>query len=126
VTGQVQAAIPSVAVNEDGIVGVFYYTCDGVSTDGFPVFTAHFALSTDQAQHFVDVGFLTFLSPEMDNGVPGQRVFGDYQQVKAVGKAFYGLFTGNGARFGRPVSGTDAIFFRAIFDDKKDEKKDHR
>jgi hypothetical protein len=121
VSGQVQAAIPSVAVNEDGIIGVFYYTCDGFSTDGFPVFTAHFALSTDQAQHFVDVGFLTFLSPEKDNGDPRQRVLGDYQQVKAVEEVFYGAFTGNGARFGRPISNNDPIFFRVIL---KDEKED--
>jgi hypothetical protein len=121
VTGQVQAAIPSVAVNEAGTVGVFYYTCDGFSTDGFPVFTAHFALSTDQAQHFVDIGFLTFLSPEKDNGNPRQRVLGDYQQVKAVGEVFYGSFTGNGARFGRPVSNNDPIFFRAILKDEKEE-----
>ena len=105
---------------------MFYYTCDGVSTDGFPVLTAHFALSTDQAQHFVDVGFLTFLSPAKDNGDPRQRVLGDYQQVKAVGQVFYGAFTGNGARFGRPVSNNDPIFFRAILKDEKDEKKDDR
>jgi hypothetical protein len=36
VTGQVEAAIPSVAVASDGTIGVFYYTFDGLSPDNFP------------------------------------------------------------------------------------------
>ena len=36
VTGQVEAAIPSVAVTENGVVGVFYYTFDGFSSDSSP------------------------------------------------------------------------------------------
>jgi hypothetical protein len=39
VTGQVEAAIPSVAIAGSGTVGVFYYTFDGFSVDGFPMFT---------------------------------------------------------------------------------------
>jgi hypothetical protein len=111
VTGQVQAAIPSVAVTDKGTIGVFYYTCDGTSLTGFPIFTAHFAVSTDQGATFVGVVLETFLSPATDNGDPRQRVLGDYMQVKAEGDQFYGGFTGNGAPFGRTISNNDPIFF---------------
>ena len=112
VTGQVQAAIPSVAVTGNGIVGVFYYTFDGFSS-GFPVFSAHLAQSSDQGVTFSDQVLETFLSSAMDNGDPRQRVLGDYVQMKAVGNfCFFGAFTGNGVPFGRPFSNHDPIFFR--------------
>jgi len=111
VTGQVQAAIPSVAVASNGIVGVFYYTFDGFSS-GFPVFSAHLALSSDQGVTFSELLLETFLSSAMDNGDPRQRVLGDYVQMKAVDTCFYGAFTGNGVPFGRPFSNHDPIFFR--------------
>ena len=41
------AAIPSVAVVDNGTLGVFYYTFDGFSSDPFPMFTAWLALSTE-------------------------------------------------------------------------------
>lgn len=112
VTGQVQAALPSVAVNASGIVGVLYDTFDGFSSTGFPIFSAHLAISRDQANSFNDQVLETFLSPTTDNGNGRQRVLGDYQQVKAVGNIFYGVFTGNGVPFGRPFANTDAIFFK--------------
>ena len=110
VTGQVQAAIPSVAVLSSGTVGVFYYTFDGFS-GGFPVFSAHLALSSDQGVTFSNQVLLTFLSPAMDNGDPRQRVLGDYMQMKVVNDCFYGSFTGNGVPFGRPFANNDPIFF---------------
>jgi hypothetical protein len=112
-TGQVQAAIPSVAVAGNGTVGIFYYTCDGFSANGFPVFTAHLTLSNDLGKTFTDLGLLTFLSSAQDNGDPRQRVLGDYMQMKSVKKTFYGAFTGNGVLFGRPFANHDPIFFRA-------------
>src|SRR6266487_5734675 len=118
VTGQVEAAIPSVAVAvasnglSHGIVGVFYYTFDGFSS-GFPIFSAHLAQSSDQGVTFSDQVLETFLSSAADNGNPRQRVLGDYMQMKAVGTCFYGAFTGNGVPFGRPFSNHDPIFFRA-------------
>src|SRR5438132_1888763 len=112
VTGQVEAAIPSVAVASNGIVGVFYYTFDGFSS-GFPIFSAHLAQSSDQGVTFSDQMLETFLSSAADNGDPRQRVLGDYVQMKAVGTCFYGAFTGNGVPFGRPFSNHDPIFFRA-------------
>jgi hypothetical protein len=112
VTGQVQAAIPSVAVAKNGTVGIFYYTCDGFSLSGFPVFTAHFTLTTDLGATFTDLGLLTFLSSAQDNGDPRQRVLGDYMQTKVLDNTFYGSFTGNGLGFGRPFANHDPIFFR--------------
>ena len=112
VTGQVEAAIPSVAVASNGIVGVFYYTFDGFSS-GFPIFSAHLAQSSDQGVTFSDQVLETFLSSAADNGNPRQRVLGDYMQMKAVGACFSGAFTGNGVPFGRPFSNHDPIFFRA-------------
>jgi hypothetical protein len=112
VTGQVEAAIPSVAVTSDGTVGVFYYTFDGLSQDNLPIFSAHLAQSSDQGVTFSHQALLTFLSSAADNGNSRQRVLGDYMQMKAVDGCFYGAFTGNGVPFGRPFANHDPIFFR--------------
>jgi uncharacterized repeat protein (TIGR01451 family) len=122
VTGQVEAAIPSVAVLSNGTVGVFYYTFDGFSGDGFPIFSAHLALSSDQGVTFNDQVLLTFLSSAKDCNIDPsycgqtadpdrQRVLGDYMQMKAVSNCFFGSFTGNGVPFGRPLANHDPIFF---------------
>jgi len=115
VTGQVQAAIPSVAVTSNGTVGVFFYTFDGTSPppDNIPMFTAHLAQSSDQGATFSDQVLLSFLSSATDNGDSRQRVLGDYMQMKAVDTCFFGAFTGNGVPFGRPFANHDPIFFRA-------------
>lgn len=110
VTGQVQAAIPSVAVLSNGTVGVFYYTFDGLS-GGIPSFSAHLAQSSDQGVTFSDQVLLSFLSSATDNGNSRQRVLGDYMQMKAVSNCFFGSFTGNGVPFGRPFANHDPIFF---------------
>jgi hypothetical protein len=84
VTGQVEAAIPSVAVTSDGTVGVFYYTFDGFSQDNLPIFSAHLAQSSDQGVTFSYQTLLNFLSSAADNGNSRQRGLGDYMQIKAV------------------------------------------
>src|SRR4051794_37712912 len=114
VTGQVQAALPSVAVASNGTVGVLYDTFDGFSANGFPIFTAHFATSTDHAVTFTDNTLMTFLGPNKDNGNARQRDLGDYQQVKAVGDTFYGVFSGNPAALGGGTSTIDPIFFKVV------------
>lgn len=117
VTGQVQAALPSVAVADDlrGAVGVLYDTFDGIDKgSGFPIFSAHLAVSFDHGMSFQEVTLETFLSPAVDRGDPRQRVLGDYHQLKAMGSGFYGVFTGNGVPFGRPFSNTDPIFFKTF------------
>ncbi len=114
ITGQVQAAIPSVAITKNRTLGVFYYTCDGTSPSGFPIITAHFSTSTDLGNTFFDNTLESFLSPAKDNGNGRQRVLGDYMQVKAVGNTFYGGFAGNRIGFYplSPFSITDPIFFK--------------
>ena len=111
VTGQVVAAIPSVAIAANRAIGIFYYTCDN-STGTYPTFSAHFSTSTDLGASFTDRVLETFLSPASDDGDDRQRVLGDYMQVKAVGNTFFGGFTGNGALFGRSFSNNDPIFFK--------------
>lgn len=111
VTGQVQAALPSVAVTSNGDVGVLYTQFDGPS-GGFPSFSAHLAISEDHGATFTDFVLENFLSPVNDNNNCRQRVLGDYQQLKAVGNTFYGVFTGNGVPFGRTTSNMDPIFFK--------------
>jgi HYDIN/CFA65/VesB-like, Ig-like domain len=131
VTGPVQAALPSVAVASNGVVGILYDTFDGFSSDGFPIFSARLALSDDHGASFANRVLETFLSPAKDTCASGlgdcndtQRVLGDYQEMKAQGRTFYGTFTGNGAPFGHvqdtypcdPDLGcvdTDPIFFKA-------------
>jgi hypothetical protein len=110
----VNTAIPSVAITANGTIGVFYYTCDRVPpASTFPLFTAHFAISTDGGATFPEgVDLETFLSPNLDNGNDRQRVLGDYMQVKAVGNTFFGSFTGNGVPFGRTTSNNDPIFYK--------------
>ena len=114
VTGQVQAALPSVAVASDGTVGVLYTQFDGLSPMSMiPMFSVHFAMSIDQGQTFpTDLVLENFLSSATDNGACRQRVLGDYQQVKAVGTTFFGAFTGNGVPFGRTTANHDPIFFK--------------
>ena len=112
VTGQVEAAIPQVAVTKNGTIGVFYYTFDGFSSDNFPIFTAYLALSKNRGATFSNNKLVTFLSSAQDNGDPRQRVLGDYMQMKTLGECFYGSFTANGVPFGRPFANHDPIFFK--------------
>jgi len=109
-----ESAIPQVAVDANGTVGVFFYSFDGVGTDGLPKFTAHLSLSVDQGATFSDRTLLAFESPDPNDGTEfdSQRVLGDYQQMKSLGTCFYGAFTANGAPLGRPVNNTDPIYFQ--------------
>ena len=112
-TGQVEAALPQVAVLDNGTLGTFYYTFNGIVT-GFPQFSARLATSKDQLATFTDIPLLTFLSSAAFDGFTfsRQRVLGDYMQMKAHGNCFFGSFTGNGAPLGRPISNHDPIFFK--------------
>jgi hypothetical protein len=123
----VQAAIPSIAINDDGVIGLFYYTCDGIDQSGFPAFTAHFDISTDGGQSFESRNVLErFLSPQMastNDPMSTQRILGDYMQVKAVEDTFYGSYVGNGINYGRNVSIPDPIYFNVAIDLNKKRKK---
>jgi hypothetical protein len=106
-------ALPSVAVLADHTIGVLYISHDGTNSGGFPTFSAHLARSTDQGATFNDVVLESFASPSLPSGNVNdrQRIFGDYDQMKAVGNAFYGVFSGNATGFGGSTSRIDPIFF---------------
>ena len=112
VTGQVQAALPAVAVAANGAVAVLYDIYDGI-VSGFPQFEVHLATSTDHAATWIDQTLVTFLSPATNiTGSQRQRVLGDYQQLKAVGNTFYAAFPANGAAAGRSTSNIDPFFYK--------------
>lgn len=111
VSTSTNTALPSVAVLSDGTVGVLYDSFDGTNASGFPLFSAHLARSTDHGATFTDVILESFASPAKNDGNARQRVFGDYQQMKAVGTTFYGVFSGNRNGFGSATSVIDPIFF---------------
>jgi hypothetical protein len=85
ITGQVQAAIPSVAVTESGAVGVFYYTFDGFPA-GFPVFTAHLTVTDDLGQTFPLACRRCLECP----GAPGHNYFRSRSQSRSPLRRFAG------------------------------------
>jgi hypothetical protein len=115
VTGQVQAALPSMAIakNSKGTIGILYIVYNGLDKKtGFPTYTANLAISDNHGLTFTTHPLEKFLSPAKDDGDQRQRVLGDYEQLKAVGTTFYGVFPGNGVPFGRPFANIDPIFFK--------------
>src|SRR5208282_5912778 len=115
VTGQVQAALPSMAIakNSKGTIGILYIVYDGLDQKtGFPTYTANLAISDNHGVSFTTHKLEKFLSPAKDDGDQRQRVLGDYEQLKALGSTFYGVFPGNGVPFGRPFANIDPIFFK--------------
>ena len=110
VSASTNTALPSIAVLADGTIGVLYDSFDGNDANGFPQFSAHLARSADHGVTFSDVVLEAFTSPAKDDGNARQRVLGDYQQMKAVGTTFYGVFSGNRNGFNSPTSTIDPIF----------------
>jgi hypothetical protein len=106
-----QSALPAVAVNSKGAVAVLYDTADALDPNLTPIFSVHLALSRDHGETFEDKVLETFLFPGRGFGSSGPRPLGDYQQLKALGPTFYGVFTGDGSPFGRPFPHIDPIFF---------------
>lgn len=120
VTGQVDAALPALAVAADGTVGVLFHTHDGYDANGFAVVTTHLARSHDGGVTFDDTPLVTFSSVEQENPDDArQRPLGDYQQLLAVGDSFYGVSVTNGAAFGRPVADWDPLFVSAPTHDRR-------
>jgi hypothetical protein len=115
VTGQVQAALPSMAIakNSKGTIGILYIVYNGLDKKtGFPTYTANLAISDNHGLTFTTHPLEKFLSPAKDDGDQRQRVLGDYEQLKAVGTTLYGVFPGNGVPFGRLFANIDPIFFK--------------
>jgi predicted acyltransferase (DUF342 family) len=70
-------------------------------------------MSANQGTSFVDQTLVTFLSPQLGTNIDdGQRVLGDYEQMKSLDGCFHGAFVANGNAFGRTVSDTDAVYFK--------------
>ncbi|MFE0463671.1 Ig-like domain repeat protein [Kitasatospora sp. NPDC058965] len=112
VSTSTDAALPSVAVLGDGTIGVLYLTNDGTNASGFPEFSAHLARSTDHGATFGDTVLQSFTTAVGNSGQPTQRLFGDYEQLKAVGTTFYGAFIGNLSGLNRTTAQpTDTVFF---------------
>jgi hypothetical protein len=121
VTNAVSAALPSIAVTDDGTVGVLYDTSDGISVDGDPILSAHLARGTANGHghgahadnlQFRDVVLEQFTSPNPPMADVRQRELGDHQQLVALGNTFYGAFAGGAAPFGGTFRRLDPIFFR--------------
>jgi len=112
-----EAAIPQVAVDTSGTVGVFYYRFDGTSPApaNRPLFSTHFAVSVNQGA-FVDRTLASFQAPETDNGNSRQRVFGDYMNLKVAGTCFKGVFNANGTAFGRTTDNDDPVYYEICQD----------
>jgi hypothetical protein len=117
VPGQ-RSALPSVAVTDDGTVFVMYDTFDGA------LFHVHLATSADQGQTFSNQDLYDFTA----TGVPypylaGNRLFGDYQFLTAVGNRVYGTFAarGNVSDPSTLIDTTDKIdpFFFTVSTDSK-------
>ncbi|MFB7445937.1 Ig-like domain repeat protein [Streptomyces mirabilis] len=112
VSNSTNAALPSVAVLSDGTIGVLYLSSDGTNTSGFPQLSAHLARSTDHAATFTDTVLQSYTTQVGTAGNPKERLFGDYQQLKAVGTTFYGAFIGNLNGVNQTTAQpTDTIFF---------------
>ncbi len=112
VSTSTNAALPSVAVLGDGTVGVLYLTNDGNNASGFPEVSAHLARSTDHGATFSDSALQSYTTAVGNASQPTQRLFGDYQQLKAVGNTFYGAFIGNLNGLSQTTAQpTDTIFF---------------
>jgi hypothetical protein len=114
VPGQ-RSALPSIAVTANGTIAVQYDTF----TDGDGQFHVHLATSTDQGQTFTDQDLYDFTA----SGIPfpytgGNRLFGDYQDLIAVGNTVYGTFAarGNVRIPGQGIDTTDKIdpFFYSV------------
>ncbi len=111
-----QSALPAVAVAEDkdGTVAVLYDTADSLDEENsLPYISVHLAVSGDRGAHFQSVRLEKFLfSEDAPRGNSGPRPLGDYQQMKSIGRTFYGVFLGDGQPFGRPFHKIDPIFFK--------------
>ncbi len=115
----VQAALPAVAVAADGSVGVLYDIFEGQNDDGFSMFTVHLAISINHGATFTDNRLLTFTASAKSSGNRDlQRLLGDFSQLRAVGRTFYGAFSADADAFGRKCNNmscktSDAIFLKA-------------
>lgn len=106
--GAHHSAYPNIAVTTTGTVGVLYIDYDDSGVD--TLFRHHFARSFDNGGSWTDEVLQT---EDPSTFTPGTFVngflWGDYEGLTAVGKSFYGVFTGQS--IGRSTIQQDPIFF---------------
>jgi len=90
------AALPAIAVAQNQTIAVLYDTYTTV-VNKFPQFQVYLTQSTNHGVTFEPPANLqTFEAPAAsDPAIPKQRELGDYQQLKAVGNRFFGVFVGS-------------------------------
>jgi hypothetical protein len=96
-----QAALPSVAVTDDGTVYILYDTF--TSADG--QFHVHLTRSSDQGKTFAssaDRVLEDFSAP-----FAGQKILGDYQYLTVLSNTVYGTFAGRGLAAAQNPNGFD-------------------
>jgi hypothetical protein len=93
-TTNFNAALPSVAVTDEGVVGIMFDEFDGTNLH------IHFAASFDDGQSIAtNIDLYNFRTNGMvlGRGTSGHnRLYGDYQVLRALGGAFYGTFAARG------------------------------
>jgi hypothetical protein len=104
-------SLPALAVSSNGTVGILSTSLIGAVGE-LPEFETHIVTTGDRGRTFGDELLVRFFSDEPDNGNARQRIFGDYQVLRAVDRTFYGTFTSNGDAFGRPFANMDPTFVR--------------
>ncbi len=100
IAGQ-RAALPSVAVTDDGRLYILYDTFTSANGQ----FHVHLALSLDQGLTFAtgnDKVLENFAAP-----FSGEKILGDYQCLTALGNAVYGAFVGSGLAAAQNLNGFD-------------------
>jgi hypothetical protein len=103
VAGQ-RAALPSVAVTDDGTVYILYDTF----TSGDGQFHVHLTRSSDQGMTFAsgaDRVLDDFTAP-----FAGQKILGDYQYLTSLSNTVYGTFAGRGLAAAQNQNGIDRSF----------------
>jgi hypothetical protein len=105
--GTHHAGYPTVAVTDEGAVGVLYIDFDdsGKAT----LFRHRFATSVDNGATWADEILQTMDPAPIFNAASG-FLWGDYEGLTAAGSSFYGVFTGQS--IGRGRLQLDPIFFK--------------
>ncbi|HWY52780.1 MAG TPA: sialidase family protein [Candidatus Bathyarchaeia archaeon] len=105
--GTHHSAYPEIAVTANGTVGVLYIDYDDSGTD--ILYRHHFARSFDQGGHWSHETLQSMDPNSFAIPATNPPLWGDYEGLTAVGKIFYGIYTGQST--GRSTTQLDPIFF---------------
>ncbi len=91
-----RAALPSITVQDNGVVDFMYQTYDSATN----TVQVHVARSTDFGASIdgdvVEYSFVPLPLQQVVSGTTSNREFGDYLFITALGNSFYGSFAGRG------------------------------